>query len=151
MATPKNNGGKIPTLPKSLYRIADKIRGVRLAPKQNLPRPKQILFVKHLFKTGSPRKAYEAAGYSSIGHYTNDSYKYKAVQRVLHGKAVQFLIRLTMADWCLQNQVNAHRLADMALQAYDNAPNVRDQLEAVKLLAHLAGYQTLIDIDHWRR
>lgn len=128
------------------FTVLDRVKNVKMT-NHKVPTTRQLKFVEVLFKTHSLKEAYEAAGYFSLEKYDRKHARYRTMHRVLNTKAVQFLIKIVLADWCKRNQVNAHTIAQKTLDAYNNATNIRDQLEALKLLAHLAGYQTPVDLD----
>ena len=131
------------TFPKRTLAVLEKAKDYKFN-NRTTPNSNQMKFVEVFLKTGNARKAYEATGYYDLNRYTNEAFKYKSIQRVVYGKAVQFLLALVFSDWARRNEITAARLGEMTLRAYDNATSIREQLEAIKLLANLAGYQSPI-------
>ena len=118
-----------------------KINGLRL------PTTQQMLFTRALFKTGSIAKAYAAADYTEITH-TNMRKVYSNRAAKLNSVGVQMMVKLVVADWCSENQITANTLASMTLDAYNNATNVRDQLNALKLLATFVGCGKSLSLEN---
>jgi hypothetical protein len=102
------------------------------------PTKKQIAYVNALIETGSSLKAYEAAGYGSISHYSKTT-QYKKTCTMNRVPIIRNLVQLAMLKWCQTRNVNRESLAEKALQTYEKADNVKDQIAALNLVARLSG------------
>ena len=100
---------------------------------------KQLKFVNYFLLTGSSLQAYNAAGYRGINQYDTNN-RSRKVNQVVRRTVVSNLLKIAMRKWCTENRVTRESLATKALEAYDNADTVRDQLNALKLVAKLSGF-----------
>ena len=112
-------------------RISDRKTG------QRKPTPKQLKYAEVFLKTGDRKQAYEAAGYANM-----DNYPAKWVRRTIYNihnqPSVQRILNAAMRDALEEIGVTTTNIVRLALQAYDNAETVRDQLEALKLITNIS-------------
>lgn len=101
--------------------------------------PQQLRFVNALIFHGSTSVAYDASGHKDISHYDTNT-RSRKVNHAYRRPMVQNLYKIAMRDWCTRARITRESLAAKALEAYDNSDNVREQLEALKLVAKLSGF-----------
>jgi hypothetical protein len=137
----RRKGKPMPDIPKRTAKLLDSIVGSNL-PRKAIVTVRQMLFVRALFLGKTLKEANDGAGYAVVNS-TNKLYHDSNYRARLKTQGVQYMIKLTMADWCSQNQIDGNKLADMTLECYENATTVRDQLMALKLLASYIGVSTI--------
>ena len=103
------------------------------------PSPKQFAYVKKYLECGDKKIAYDYAGYASIDRYPPHN-QASMLRQISDLQAVKLLQQLAVKEWAMEQQINARALASKALQAYENADNVRDQLNALKFIGRVMGY-----------
>lgn len=103
------------------------------------PTFKQFTFVRAYLETNDLVFAYKAAGYHSIDHLTERMQRLH-IQKVRRGRGVQTLIQLAAAEWCDKNKISTFKICDMALDCYNRADTVRDQLRALRFLNGLISH-----------
>ena len=131
----------MPDVPKRTAKLLESMVGVSI-PRKAIVSVRQMLFVRALLLGKSLKDANDSAGFAVVKG-NNTLYHSSNYRARLKTYGVQYLIKLTMADWCAQNQIDGNKLATMTLECYNNATNVRDQLMALKLLASYIGVSTI--------
>ena len=102
------------------------------------PTPRQFKFAEYYMKHNDVKAAYYYADYRNIDHLTASGQRYK-LRKASVSVGVQTLFKLMTNEWMRRQDVNVNSLCTRALQSYNNADNMKDQLNAIRLMANLSG------------
>ena len=103
------------------------------------PTMKEFTFARVYLATNNQRIANDAAGYPSVAHLHPDN-QMKYTRTIKMQVGIQNLLKFAVKEWYDEQQISVRRICNEALKAYNNADNVRDQLNALKFIARLGGY-----------
>ena len=110
-----------------------RLRGIRK------PTPMQFTFAKVYLETRDAELAYNTAGYRKVSHFKK-VFRDRAYWRVMQSLMVRELFRLAMFEWTLKTGMSITQYADRLLKIADTAESLSDQVEALRMLNSLLGY-----------
>lgn len=99
------------------------------------PTAKQLKYAWWYYKTGDQLHAYKKAGYAY--EKQTDNMLRKSVYNIHNSHGVQIVLQAVLEETLSSMGISAKKLIEMAMDAYNNADNVKDQIAALKLITSI--------------
>lgn len=99
------------------------------------PTAKQLKYAWWYYKTGDQLHAYKKAGYAH--EKQTDNMLRKSVYNIHNSHGVQVILQAVLEETLSSMGISAKKLIEMAMDAYNNAENVKEQIAAIKLITSI--------------